>query len=299
MLAMCGRARGRSGIANITATCWAHDGRLRAAYHMNFRLDNGSAHTASNMANSVAKLLGGAAPHAVLLDGWQWALQLQQVFESGVLANTLRADFVAHLQRGRPLPLGIVEEFARAWARGASDFLGAVRRAFDTLASRHGSPPPSLVWVTTQRSMPPARQMQMGSAAPRLPSGPSHCDADARCAKMAFFAASYREPARSSQGHAQATVCCRLWLDPAVSAIFNARGRDVARAHGLLVLDAERMLLPQAPEAYLWDANHLRHRYSVALVNVLLHALAYAGAVHAPNATSTLPPRDERATLHG
>ena len=57
-------------------------------------------------------------------------------------------------------------------------------------------------------------------------------------------------------------------------AALNERARRVARAHGMLLLDVERMMQPLPLAKTLWDVVHLHHNYSVRLGKLVLAAAA-------------------------
>ena len=61
-----------------------------------------------------------------------------------------------------------------------------------------------------------------------------------------------------------------------VAAALNERARRVARAHGMLLLDVERMMRPLPLAKTLWDASHLHHNYSEPLGQLVLAAAAVA-----------------------
>ena len=59
-------------------------------------------------------------------------------------------------------------------------------------------------------------------------------------------------------------------------AALNERARRVARAHGMLLLDVERMMRPLPLAETLWDASHLHHNYSERPGQLVLAAAAVA-----------------------
>ena len=67
-----------------------------------------------------------------------------------------------------------------------------------------------------------------------------------------------------------------------VAAALNERARRVARAHGMLLLDVERMMRPLPLAKTLWDASHLHHNYSEPLGQLVLAARRCAAVALRP-----------------
>ena len=259
LLAVCQRSGSSVTWRRYTAECSAHGGRLRGQYQLLNLLDETAVKSAALHAHRAVVELG-RVPDVVLLDGWQWALQLLYTQSDEPAATAMRSALVAQQWDGSPLPhAALLEDVATLWAGNASDYVQTLATAFARLATTRGERPPLLAWMTTQRSGS-ITSLAMG----RL-NFTVGCSADARCKSRTFFMTHI-----SSNSTPR---CCAPWLHPEVNAFLNARARAMALAHGLLVLDAEQLLLSVRPEDYLWDANHLRHQYTVGLQNLLFNAV--------------------------
>lgn len=85
------------------------------------------------------------------------------------------------------------------------------------------------------------------------------------------------KPCISAQDYrnwADAFKCCLFFQADFFTEAMNAKAREVAAAHGLLLVDQERLLEGQAPETYLFDCHHLHFNYMAVFVNLALAAVA-------------------------
>ena len=83
--------------------------------------------------------------------------------------------------------------------------------------------------------------------------------------------------------------CCWAQLVDYVIPRLNEAGRAVAARHGALIIDRERLLQGVDWAAYLWDAYHVRHKYSDVFLNLALNVLARHATQTAPPSAASRP----------
>ena len=211
-------------------------------------------------------------PDLLVLDSLHWDLMALTVWSKSVLATQLRAT------SRRALPGALVERVAAEWGANCSAYVARTKRAYSARAARshascpdsarrgYGHAPPLLVWATTHTIYTPAAL----AAGVRGLDGKTHsCIAD--CTTQSAYAAAF---AARMANHSE-RACCPVHSVELVAAL-NERARRVARAHGMLLLDVERMMRPLPLAETLWDASHLHHNYSERPGQLVLAAAAVA-----------------------
>ena len=210
-------------------------------------------------------------PDVVVLDSLHWDVMALVLWSNSVLATQLRAT------SRQAVPGALVQRVAAEWEANCSAYVARTQRAYAARAARsHASCPdsagrgyghaPLLVWATTHAIYTPAAF----AAGVRSLDGETH-SCLAHCTTQSEHAAAF---ARHAANHSE-RACCQPLSFKLVAAL-NERARRVARAHGMLLLDVERMMRPLPLAKTLWDAAHLHHNYSEPLGQLVLAAAAVA-----------------------
>ena len=204
-------------------------------------------------------------PDVVVLDSLHWDVMMLVHWSNGAHATQLRAT------SPRAQPDALVRRVAAEWEANCSAYVTRTQRAYAAHAgTSHASCPgsvsrghaPLLVWATTHAIYTPAAL----AAGVRSPDGKTH-SCLAGCTTQSAYAAA--QPTRGQPFRR----CCQPLSGKLVAAL-NERARRVARAHGMLLLDVERMMQPLPLAKTLWDVVHLHHNYSVRLGKLVLAAAA-------------------------
>ena len=175
-------------------------------------------------------------PDVLVLDSLHWDLMALTTWSNSVLATQLRAT------SQRALPGALVERVAAEWGANCSAYVARTKRAYSARAARshascpdsarrgYGHAPPLVVWATTHATYTPVAL----AAGVRGLDGKTHI---ADCTTQSAYAAA--QPTRGQPFRR----CCQPLSGKLVAAL-NERARRVARAHGMLLLDVERMMQP-------------------------------------------------------
>ena len=178
-----------------------------------------------------------------------------------------------------------MQRVAAEWEANCSAYVTRTQRGYAAHAARsHASCPvsasrgyghaPLFVWATTHAIYTPAAL----AAGVRSLDGKTH-SCLAGCTTQSEHAASFARHVLDTQP----TKPSALAANPPPSSWSRQRStsarvasREVARAHGMLLLDVERMMRPLPLAKTLWDASHLHHNYSEPLGQLVLAAAAVA-----------------------
>ena len=187
-------------------------------------------------------------PDVVVLDSLHWDVMMLVHWSNGALATQLRAT------SPRAQPDALVRRVAAEWEANCSAYVTRTQRAYAALAARsHASCPvsasrgyghaPLFVWATTHAVYTPAA---LAAGVRSLDSKTHSCLAG--CTTQSEHAAAFARHAANKTERA----CCQPPSVTLVAAALNERARRVARAHGMLLLDVERMMRPLPLAKTLW-----------------------------------------------